>query len=65
MRKLLERAREAQAMRVATDPAADISQLDSERHRTAMGDRAAEDGDNAASDGARWQSSTRWSGLRR
>jgi SpoVK/Ycf46/Vps4 family AAA+-type ATPase len=39
MRTLLERAREAQAVRVATDPAADVGRLEMADLEAAMGDR--------------------------
>ena len=43
MRTLLERAREAQALRVASDPAADISQVTLEDIVLAMGEKPEED----------------------
>jgi len=39
MRTLLERAREAQAVRIAADPSADVGRLEMADMRAAMGER--------------------------
>ena len=63
MRTLLEKAREAQALRVASDPAADISHVTIEDIVLATGQKLEDDQSSGRrGDG---EDSTRWLGWRR